>query len=39
MIRRLSEELEHVELAGEVQYAESHFVSGVKHLPIEYRFR
>ena len=39
MLPRLSQELRHVELAGEVQYAESHFVSGVKHLPIEYAFR
>jgi cytochrome P450 len=39
MLRRLSQELDHVELAGDVEYAESHFVSGVKHLPIEYRFR
>ena len=29
----------HLEPAGDVQYAESHFVSGVKHLPIEYAFR
>jgi cytochrome P450 len=39
MLRRLSEQLSHVELVGDVEYAESHFVSGVKHLPIEYRFR
>jgi cytochrome P450 len=39
MLGRLSQELEHVEVAGEVSYAQSHFVSGVKHLPIEYRFR
>lgn len=39
MLQRLSTQLEHVELAGDVEHAESHFVSGVKHLPIEYRFR
>jgi cytochrome P450 len=39
MLARLSQELRHVELAGEVSYAESHFVSGVKHLPIAYSFR
>ena len=39
MLGRLSAELDHVELAGEPQWAEGHFVSGVKHLPIEYSFR
>lgn len=39
MLGRLSQQLSHVEQAGDVQYAESHFVSGVKHLPIEYAFR
>jgi cytochrome P450 len=39
MLGRLGQQLSHVELAGDVQYAESHFVSGVKHLPIEYAFR
>jgi cytochrome P450 len=39
MLTRLSQELRHIELVGDVQYAESHFVSGVKHLPIEYAFR
>lgn len=39
MLGRLSRELDHLELAGEAEYAQSHFVSGVKHLPIEYRFR
>jgi cytochrome P450 len=39
MLGRLSQQLSHVELVGDVQYAESHFVSGVKHLPIEYSFR
>lgn len=38
MIDRLFRQLDHVELAGEVEYAQSHFVSGVKHLPITYRF-
>ena len=39
MLRRLSEELTHLELAGEPEWALSHFVSGVKHLPIRYRMR
>ncbi len=39
MLARLSEELTHVELAGEPQWAESHFVSGVKHLPLRYDLR
>jgi cytochrome P450 len=39
MLDRLSRELTHVELAGEPEWALSHFVSGVKHLPIEYRMR
>lgn len=39
MLTRLSQELVHLAPAGEAQWAESHFVSGVKHLPIEYRFR
>lgn len=39
MLRRLSEELTHVELAGEPEWAQSHFVSGVKHLPIRYSMR
>ena len=39
MLRRLSEELTHVELAGDPEWAQSHFVSGVKHLPITYAMR
>lgn len=39
MLTRLTRELESIELAGEPQWAESHFVSGVKHLPVRYRFR
>jgi cytochrome P450 len=39
MLHRLSQELTHVELAGDPQWAESHFVSGVKHLPISYAMR
>ena len=39
MIGRLSQELAHLELAGEPEYAHSHFVSGIKHLPIQYRFK
>lgn len=32
-------ELDHIEPAGPPEWAESHFVSGVKHLPVRYRFR
>lgn len=39
MLGRLGQELAHVELDGEVAYAQSHFVSGVKSLPITYAFR
>lgn len=38
MIDRLFRQLDHVELTGEPEYALSHFVSGVKGLPIKYRF-
>ncbi|MDZ7733228.1 MAG: cytochrome P450 [Acidimicrobiia bacterium] len=39
MLGRLSRELDHIEPAGDPRWAESHFVSGVKHLPVEYAFR
>lgn len=39
MLHRLSRELTHVELAGEPEWAHSHFVSGVKHLPLAYAMR
>ena len=39
MLDRLSRELTEVEIDGEVEYAHSHFVSGVKHLPIRYAMR
>jgi cytochrome P450 len=39
MLRRLSEELTGLELAGDPEWALSHFVSGVKHLPIRYSLR
>ena len=39
MLDRLSQELTHVELAGEPEWALSHFVSGVKHLPLTYAMR
>jgi cytochrome P450 len=39
MLARLSRELTDVELDGDVEYAHSHFVSGVKHLPIRYSMR
>jgi cytochrome P450 len=39
MMSRLTSELAHIELAGDAEWAQSHFVSGVKHLPISYSFR
>jgi cytochrome P450 len=39
LLSRLSTELTHLELAGEPEWALSHFVSGVKHLPIAYSMR
>jgi cytochrome P450 len=39
MLDRLSRELTHVELDGDPEWAQSHFVSGVKHLPISYSMR
>ena len=38
-LRRLVDEVETIELDGPAQWSQSHFVSGVKHLPIRYRFR
>jgi len=38
MLERLATQLDHVELAGEPEWATANFVSGVKHLPITYRF-
>ncbi len=39
MLSRLSRELTSLELAGDPEWALSHFVSGVKHLPIRYTMR
>jgi cytochrome P450 len=39
MLGRLARELAHVEPAGEAEWSQAHFVSGVKHLPISYSFR
>lgn len=39
MLDRLSRELTHVELDGDPEWAQSHFVSGVKHLPLQYAMR
>lgn len=38
-LRRLVDQVVELEPAGEPEWAQSHFVSGVKHLPIRYRFR
>lgn len=39
MLSKLLPQLERIELAGPARWAESTFVSGVKHLPVTYRFR
>jgi cytochrome P450 len=39
MIGKMAQQLAGIELAGRPQWAEAHFVSGVKHLPIRYSFR
>ncbi|MDD9368859.1 MAG: cytochrome P450 [Acidimicrobiales bacterium] len=38
-LAKLLPELAGIEAAGPAAWSESHFVSGVKHLPIRYRFR
>jgi cytochrome P450 len=38
MLSRLASQLESIELAGPVEWTQSYFVSGVKHLPVSYRF-
>ena len=37
-LARLVDQLADIEATGPGQWSESHFVSGVKHLPIRYRF-
>jgi len=37
-LRRLVDEVAEIELVGTPEWSASHFVSGVKHLPIRYRF-
>jgi cytochrome P450 len=39
MIAKLAQQLDHIELAGPPEWAEAHFVSGVKHLPVAYSFK
>lgn len=39
MLTKLSQQLDHIEPAGEASWSEAHFVSGVKHLPVTYRFK
>ena len=39
MLARLARELESIEPAGPAEWSQSNFVSGVKHLPVRYRFR
>jgi cytochrome P450 len=38
-LAKLVDQVAEIEPAGPAQWSESHFVSGVKHLPIRYRFR
>jgi cytochrome P450 len=38
MLTRLAAELAEIELDGPVEWSQSAFVSGVKHLPVRYRF-
>jgi cytochrome P450 len=38
-LARLVDQVTDIEATGPAQWSESHFVSGVKHLPIRYRFR
>lgn len=38
LLSKLLPQLESIEPAGPVQWSQSHFVSGVKHLPVRYRF-
>ena len=38
-LRRLVDQVASIEPAGDAEWAQSHFVSGVKHLPIRYRWR
>jgi cytochrome P450 len=39
LMGRLAQQLDTIEPAGDAQWAHSHFVSGVKHLPMRYTFR
>lgn len=39
LVGKLAEQLDAIEPAGDASYAHSHFVSGVKHLPMRYSFR
>ena len=39
MLRRLTDQLAFIEPAGESQWMHSHFVAGVKHLPVHYPFK
>jgi cytochrome P450 len=39
LLGKLVDQLDHIEPAGPPRWAEAPFVSGVKHLPVAYRFR
>jgi len=38
-LAKLLDQVDEIEATGPAEWSESHFVSGVKHLPIRYRFR
>jgi cytochrome P450 len=39
LLGRLVPQLATIEPAGEAEWSQAHFVSGVKHLPVRYSFR
>jgi cytochrome P450 len=39
MLTKVLERVDTIELAGEPEWSATHFVSGVKHLPISYTLR
>jgi cytochrome P450 len=39
MLTKVLERTRHIELAGEPEWSATHFVSGVKHLPVRYELR
>ena len=39
MFAEILRRLDQIEIAGEVQYLRSHFIDGVKHLPVKFTAR